>query len=517
MEDRVKRWGGSVALGLLLSACAHRAPVAHIAPPIAQEEPRVWMAASSGERPPAAPREFRGLWVATVANLDWPSTPGKSTEAQKAEALEIITRARELGLNTLILQVRPAADALYPSSHEPWSEALTGIQGRAPTPAYDPLAFWVEASHQAGLDLHAWFNPYRARTAAAKSPLAPNHVANQSPATVKAYGRELWMDPSDPEAADRLLRVVLDVVRRYDIDGVHLDDYFYPYPVKDGAGRKVDFPDEPRWQRYVASGGLKARADWRREQVDRMVLCLSQAVHREKPFVRVGISPFGLGRPEHRPPGIVGFSQYDELYADAERWLQEGWVDYFMPQLYWRREPADQAFGPLLDYWRSQNFRHRHLWPGLYTSRVTGGDAPWPVEEMAAQITLSRNGDPHPGHAHFSASALKRDGGGIHGVLTSLYRGPALVPAAPWMGTEVPPAPTLRRRVSAGITRLEPAPGQALHRLAVWARYGRAWRFFVLSGDGGDIPQTQEGQPLGEVWVTAVGRTGLESVSVLVM
>jgi uncharacterized lipoprotein YddW (UPF0748 family) len=239
-------------------------------------------------------------------------------------------------------------------------------------------------------------------------------------------------------------------------------------------------------------------------------------VHREKPFLRVGISPFGLGRPDRWPPGIQGFSQYDELYADPERWLSEGWVDYLVPQLYWRREPAEQAFGPLLATWRSQNPRHRAVWAGLYTARVGTGEAPWPAEEIAAQIALTRQGDPEPGHAHFSASALTRDAGGINGVLADLYRGPALAPAAPWLLEPPPAPPSLRARVVGAAIHLACDPGETPHRLAVWGRYGKAWRFFVLPGIGGDVPSRVAGEALLDLWVSAVGRTGRESVPVVV-
>jgi uncharacterized lipoprotein YddW (UPF0748 family) len=234
---------------------------------------------AAADLPPPEPREFRGAWVATVANIDWPSKPGLSGAAQRDEAIALLDRARTIGLNAIVLQVRPAGDAIYPSALEPWTEYLSGEQGRAPVvagePAWDPLAFWVHEAHRRGLELHAWFNPYRARHSAAKSPLAASHIGVRRPALVKTYGDMLWMDPGEPEAAAHTLAVVADVVRRYDVDGVHIDDYFYPYPVKQG---EVDlpFPDDDAYARHLLGGGTLARDDWRRSNVDGLVERLRQ-------------------------------------------------------------------------------------------------------------------------------------------------------------------------------------------------------------------------------------------------
>ena len=467
--------------------------------------------APTSAEPPAAPREFRAVWIATVANIDWPSKPGLPVVQQQAEALDIIGKARTLGLNALILQVRPGADALYESSLEPWSEFLTGTQGQAPEPRYDPLAFWIQESHRAGLELHAWFNPYRARPSAARSALAPSHVGIAHPQWVRSYGDQLWLDPSEPAAEAHTLAVILDVVRRYDVDGVHLDDYFYPYPIQDAFGKPLDFPDESDWQTSLAAGGKLSRADWRRSHVDRFIEQLYAAVHSATPQVRVGLSPFGLGRPDLRPAGISGFSQYDELYAHPERWLEQGWLDYLAPQLYWKRDSAGQAFGPLLDYWRGQNKQNRHVWPGLFTSR-SGAKEPWPASEILAQIQLTRAGGGDMGHIHFSAVALVRDYGGLDAGLAELYGGPALVPATPWLPAAVPPTPSVRLEASAAAGRLRVVSesGEAW-LLALWGRYGETWHFFTVPGSGGSIPAHQDGQPLGRCLVSAVGRTGLES------
>jgi uncharacterized lipoprotein YddW (UPF0748 family) len=469
--------------------------------------------AASLDLPPAAPREFRAVWVATVANIDWPSNRRLSVDNQKTEAKDIITQAHALGLNAIILQVRPAADALYASPLEPWSEYLTGEQGKPPDPHYDPLTFWIEEAHKAGIELHAWFNPYRARPSAAQSPLAANHVANTRTNLVKTYGDQLWLDPGEPAAAEHVLAVVLDVVHRYDVDGVHFDDYFYPYPIKDGSGQKMDFPDEPSWQAFLTPGGTLSRADWRRRNVDRFVERVYREVHREKPHVRVGVSPFGIGRPDRRPPGVAGFSQYDELYAHAELWLEQGWVDYLVPQLYWKLGSTDQPFAPLLAYWRAQNPKGRHVWPGLFTSRL-GASEPWATEEITGQIQLTRSPAGKAGHAHFSMVALKKNYGGITERLAEIYGGPALVPTSEWLGGTAPPQPSVRLLRSATdptALRVEQMTGDASCLMAVWGRYGPTWRFFTLPRGAGTIPVRSEEHSLDLAFASSVGRTGLES------
>jgi len=474
----------------------------------------LWAAAATAtqplEMPPPEPREFRAAWVATVANIDWPSQPGLAPDAQRAEAAALLDRAAAIGLNALILQVRPAGDAFYPSALEPWSEYLTGAQGRAPVPAWDPLAWWVREAQARGIELHVWLNPYRARHSAARSPLVAPHLAARQPNLARRYGDQLWIDPGEPAAAAHTLAVVADVVRRYDIDGVHIDDYFYPYPVKSGDA-DLPFPDDESHARYLLGGGLLGRDDWRRANVDALVQELHATVQRIKPWVRFGISPFGLGRPDRRPPGVTGFSQLDKLYADVERWLENGWLDYLAPQLYWPIDRAGQAFPVLLDYWIEQNRARRHVWPGLYTSQVTRGRAAgpgaWPAREIVDQVALQRARPGASGHIHFSMVALLQD---RDGVATRLQQGayatPALVPATPWLDDQPPPAPVLR--LSGAQVRIEPAAGEAAARWAVWRRVGGAWRFAVLPAaqrsfalDGADA-----------VVVSAVDRVGNLSV-----
>lgn len=487
---------------------------------------------------PPAPREFRAAWVATVANIDWPSRPGLPTAQQRAEMIALLDRARQIGLNAIVLQVRPAADAIYPSALEPWSEFLTGAMGTPPETAWDPLAAWVAEAHRRGLELHAWFNPYRARHSMSKTPAHPRHVSIARPEIVRSYGDQLWLDPAEPAAAAHTLAVVSDVLRRYDIDGVHIDDYFYPYPVpapgaaaaasNNGLNTTVPgaaavpptpdlpFPDEVPWQKYRATGGTLSRDDWRRDHVNRLVQALHETVHRIKPHVRFGISPFGLGRPELRPPGIEGFSQYDKLYADVELWVEKGWYDYLAPQLYWAIDRAPQAFPVLLDYWAARVGGSRHLWSGLFTSSIASGTRQWKADEVLQQVSLLRQRPAAGGHIHFSMVALMEDRDGI---ATRLRQGPyaqgALAPASPWLDERRPPVP----KVVAGkrwVTMLA-APGDATFLWAVWRRVGGTWRFAAMPAHETQfevLPRAGE-PPVDAVVVSAVSRTGQESARVV--
>ncbi|MES2073215.1 MAG: family 10 glycosylhydrolase [Pseudomonadota bacterium] len=467
--------------------------------------------------PPPAPREFRAAWVASVGNIDWPSRKNLTAAQQQAEIIAILDTAKAMRLNAVVLQVRPAADALYPSALEPWSEYLSGEQGRPPKPYYDPLQMWIEQAHLRGLELHAWFNPYRARTqATAKLPLAANHVSKQHPSIVKHYGDMLWMDPGEAVAAGQTLAVITDVVRRYDVDGVHLDDYFYPYPVTDGKGLEQDFPDEASWRRYQKEGGKLARADWRRQNVNQLIEQLYAAVHKEKSWVKFGISPFGIGRPDRLPAGISGFSQYDKLYADVELWQQNGWLDYLAPQLYWQIDQAPQAYKVLLDYWIAQNTRGRHVWPGLYTGRINDTEQSWSAQEILNQVGATRDKPGAGGHLHFSMATLMKNKKGIR---EQLQQGPyqyaALIPATPWLGGTPPAQPVLmlEQETSPTAVKLSAKTAAGTSLLAIWRRYGKQWQFSVQPAANSLINVAADPVygALQEIQVSAVDRLGNES------
>lgn len=542
---KLKKAAGLVAiagLAVLLASCKTTPlPPASSTSPLSLPAPSPAFPASS-DVPPPAPREFRAAWVSTVANIDWPSRSNLGAEKQQAEALAILDRARALNLNAIVLQVRPSADAIYPSKLEPWSDVLTGQQGQPPKPFYDPLLFWVTQAHARGIELHAWFNPYRARSNP-KTVLAREHIANTEPQAVKQYGKFLWMDPGEAASSKRMLDVVLDVVRRYDIDGVQIDDYFYPYPIDapGAAGEtaaldslaiaggvtatrpELEFPDQPSWQRYLLSGGTLARADWRRQNVNQLIQNLYEGVHREKSWVRFGVSPFGIGRPDRRPPGIAGFSQYDKLYADAELWLAKGWVDYLAPQLYWPIAQQPQAFDVLLDYWLAQNPRGRHIWPGLYTSRIDNSAKAFAPEEIVKQVAVTRSRAGADGQVHFSMAPLMDNRKGVADLLRAYsYQTQALVPATPWLSSQAPASPLVAlRRLGNGLA-LQIAPGAGailpVTEYALWARYGDQWRFTVIPAQGlrSDWPLPDDARlgPASEVVVSAVDRLGNESARV---
>jgi uncharacterized lipoprotein YddW (UPF0748 family) len=405
----------------LATAALVAAPVAALfaacvaGPPAVVPGPELEPGSSRSPRPAARAdscRELRGVWVATVGNLDWPSAPGLSATRQQEELVTLLDTLAALNANAVIFQVRAAADALYPSALEPWSEVLSGTQGVPPEPLWDPLAFAIESAHARGLELHAWFNPYRARPATSISPAAADHISRRRPDLVKAYGKQLWMDPGEEDVAAHSLAVILDVVKRYDVDGIHLDDYFYPYPEKDATGNVVEFPDEPSFATYVASGGALGREDWRRWNVNKFVKRLHDEVKAVKKDVRVGISPFGIWRPG-RPAQVKGFDAYEEISADARTWLQRGWVDYLAPQLYWPIDQREQSFPALLAWWAGQNTVGSFLWPGLAAFHVGEDGRGWPAGEIAEQIRRTRAQPGVTGHILFSARALLENRGGI--------------------------------------------------------------------------------------------------------
>ena len=455
--------------------------------------------------PPKPLREFRAAWVATVGNIDWPSKKDLTTAEQQTELLAMLDRAAQLKLNVLIFQVRPACDALYASKLEPWSEYLTGVMGKPPQPYYDPLAFAVEEAHKRGLELHAWFNPYRARHFSAKSPPAPSHISRTRPQLVRQYGSYLWLDPGEKEVQDYSLRVILDVVRRYDIDGVHFDDYFYPYPEQDASGKELDFPDAQSWRRFGAKTRL-TREDWRRENVNSFLERVYGSIKAEKPWVKFGISPFGIWRPGY-PPQIEGFDAYAKLYADSRKWLAKGWVDYFVPQLYWPIGPPHQSFPVLLKWWTQQNPKERLLAPGLNSNNVTRH---WKPEEILNQIRLARSQPGVAGHVHFSMKSLMPGSALANALERTIYTEPALVPASPWLGRARPAKPTLAASYPEGPDRLQLSwrsvgPEPVSHWLLQTRAAGR-WKTEILPGNArgrawhGKMPEV--------VAVSAVDRNG---------
>ncbi len=551
-------------------------------------------------------RELRGVWLTTIWSKGWPSRRGMSVEEQQRELREILDRIQALNLNLVLWQVRPTGDAMYASELEPWSEWLTGVEGQAPEPFYDPLEFIIDECHQRGLEFHAWFTLYRARVSSLKSPNVSPHLAVTNPEVVYEYGSFLWMDPGSQVVQDRIYNVIRDVVNRYDVDGIHIDDYFYPYP---GAGAGKPFPDEQTYERYVASlatddglvgepggvgdtddglvtpegdvgetddglvtpegdaGGMVneglttqlesgeegrneelpesgdveeevdeitddaleetegeegeeeeekdkilSLADWRRDNVNRIVERISGAIKEIKPYVKFGISPFGIYR-SGEPEGITGFNQYDGIFTDPKRWLDEGWVDYLAPQLYWGIEPPAQSYPVLLRWWTQQNPQQRHIYPGnaLYKSATKG----WNAAEYEAQVDETRllMQDLSLGNIFFEMKIFNRNPALVEFFEANIYSEPALVPIMPWLVQTQPLTNPVRLR------------GRE-DRLSWWLREEseeeiRSWSLYRMQGDAWRLEQilaaaTREVmvEP-GTYALCAVDRMGQESTGIV--
>ncbi|HEY2574583.1 MAG TPA: family 10 glycosylhydrolase, partial [Verrucomicrobiaceae bacterium] len=403
-----------------------------------------FLASAQIPAPPSPLREFRGAWVATVGGVDFPKRPGDAPAKQQAELRSIVEKASALKLNALIFQVRPMGDAFYQSSIEPWSPYLTGAMGRAPEPMWDPLAFVIKEAHARGMELHAWFNPFRALTG--KNKAGGSHVSLEHPNWVVRYDTDLWMDPGEPGVRERGKAVMLDVLRRYDVDGIHMDDYFYPYPVKK-KGEWLEFDDERTWKKYRDAGGGLDRKAWRRENVDTFVHEVYQGIKQEKPWVRFGISPFGLWRPGYpEGTGKGALDPFDAIGADSLKWLQSGWCDYLAPQLYWPIKTANLSYTALFDWWLKENTAQRHIWPGMASERVKVDRQP---SEILREISITREHAPSmpPGHIHWNFSALMKNKGTLADLVRQrAYQQVALPPDAPWLGNQVPIKPELSMR-----------------------------------------------------------------------
>lgn len=386
---------------------------------------------------PISNYEFRAVWVATVENIDWPSKRGLSVEDQKVEFIRLADMHQRLGMNALIVQIRPVADAFFPSSYEPWSEYLTGKQGAPPVPYYDPLAFMIEETHKRGMEFHAWLNPYRAVFNINKSSIAPSHITKIHPEWFVTYGDKKYFDPGIPEVRRHVVNVVKDLLNRYPLDGIHMDDYFYPYKI---AGK--EFPDQKSFQQY--GRGMK-RDDWRRSNCDSIIKNLYEAIRATNPSVKFGISPFGVWRNKDKDPmgsnTRAGQTNYDDLYADILLWLKNGWMDYVLPQLYWERGFNLADYDILLDWWNEHSYgRHLYIGHGIYRAGAKGG---WSRrEELPEQIQLLRKFPTTHGSAYFSSKSFNNNPNGWNDSLkNNYYARPAIIPPMPWVDATAPDAP----------------------------------------------------------------------------
>lgn len=398
----------------------------------------LYVTASPAQTKDTVPAEFRAAWIATVDNIDWPDKGTTDPATQKAQYLRILDMHVRNGLNAVIVQIRPAADALYPSPYEPWSEWLTGRQGRAPVPYYDPLQFMIAAAHERGLEFHAWLNPYRAIFSLGKTITAGSHITRKHPEWFLNYGDKKYFDPGNKQAQEFVVKVVRDVVKRYDIDGIHFDDYFYPYRI---AGK--EFPDNKTYQRY---GAGMARDDWRRSNTDSIIVLLSRAIKAEKPWVKFGISPFGIWRNSDKDSlgseTKGGQTNYDDLYADILLWLRNGWIDYVAPQIYFEFGHRAAAYETLLKWWAEHSYgKHCYIGIGLYKANT---NAAWRDKTLIPrQIREARETPGVQGAIFFSSRSFVNNPNGWNDSLRlDLYRQPAPIPVMPWLPTR--PAITSR-------------------------------------------------------------------------
>ncbi|MFE7167744.1 glycoside hydrolase family 10 protein [Streptomyces sp. NPDC057616] len=384
--------------------------------------------AAAAPRRRRAPGEMRGVWVATVANRDWPSRPGLTAAEQRAELAGLLDLAVRNRLNAVMFQVRPTADALWPSPYEPWSQFLTGTQGR--DPGWNPLETAVQEAHDRGLELHAWFNPYRVATHTDLTRLAATHPARLRPDWVVPYGGKLHYNPGLPEVRAFVQDAMLDAVRKYPVDAVHFDDYFYPYPV---AGQTFD--DDEAYDTY--GGGFASKADWRRDNIDRLVLEMAARIRRTRPGTRFGISPFAVWRNAATDPlgsdTRAGVQTYDDLHADTRRWVREHWIDYICPQVYWNIGFAAADYATLVPWWAEVargTSTQLYVGEALYRAGDPAQGAAWQdPAELSGHLTLARNHPQVRGHVYFAAKDVATDRiGAMARVVADHYRRPARPP-----------------------------------------------------------------------------------------
>lgn len=383
-------------------------------------------------------RELRAAWVTTVMNIDWPSKKGLSVGEQQQEFARLLDTLQRIGMNAVIVQVRPVADAFYPSSYEPWSEYLSGTQGQPSLPWYNPLTFMIHEARLRGLEFHAWFNPYRA-SMNANLVYADNHPIRQHPEWFVEYDGKYYYDPGHPEAKEYVLQSIMETVKHYDLDAVHFDDYFYPYRIAN-----VEFPDSCSFE----ANGIKTfenKDDWRRSNVDSFVEELSGRIKAEKPHMKFGISPFGVWRNFDKDSTgsktRAGQTNYDDLYADVLKWLRQGWIDYVTPQLYWHIgfEVADYAV--LLDWWSKHTYgKHLYIGHGAYRIGGKGWEDP---NELLNQVTLNRDYGGVQGSMYFSSKVFLQNKDSVNRRMNHIYAYPSLVPVMDWLPAEKPAAPEL--------------------------------------------------------------------------
>lgn len=489
MQQRF-RWKSGVMLSVIMSLGA----AAMAAPPV-----------------PATPRETRAAWCATVSRIDWPPQSGVSPSvvaAQKARMIQHLDALADANMNAMYFQVRPAGDAFYDSSIEPWSQWLTGSQNTAAT--WDPLAFAIQEGHARGIEIHAWINPYRVALDHNTSNKALSHVTRQRPdLCVKHSDGRTYLDPGKRDSIDWIKNVIADIVTNYDVDGVVFDDYFYP---------GTNFADSATYQAYVNGGGTMSLANWRRENVNTLIREVYELVHDIRTTCQFGVGPFGIWRPGN-PPGVVGADYYASHYCDSRKWLQEGWVDSLSPQLYWTLGSSGQPFGALIDWWVAQN-TSRHVLASTAVYRV--GDSTYSgwggttSAEIVNQVNRTRQAS-GVGNVHYSIRWLTDNPKGVRTALKAgPYAKPALRPAATWLDNTPPPTPNASMGAPTGspsrrLISFSQNPGDEKAKWWVVHTYnGSTWNTVVLPGSATSYSAPGNTQ---EFAVSAVDRAGNESLN----
>jgi uncharacterized lipoprotein YddW (UPF0748 family) len=377
--------------------------------------------------------EFRGVWIASVDNIDWPIKGMVNVDSQKTEYIRQLEMHKSNGMNAVIVQVRPAADAFYPSSYEPWSQWLTGTQGKPPSPYYDPMQFMIDEAHKRGFVFHAWLNPYRADFKIGASSIGPSHITKLHPEWFLEYGDKKYFDPANKDAQRFVVNVVRDIVNRYDVDAIHMDDYFYPYRI---AGK--EFPDSIS---YLNSKSSLTKEDWRRSNVDSIIKDISIVIKKEKSWVQFGISPFSVWRNKDKDPrgsdSKAGQTNYDDLYADILLWLKEKWIDYVAPQLYLEIGHDRIDYVKLLDWWSKNSFgRHLYIGHGIYrTAGSSPTNAAWrKPDELPNQIKLLRQYSNVHGSIYFSSKSFNSNPNGwCDSLKNNYYKLSAQIPLMDWL------------------------------------------------------------------------------------
>ncbi|GAB3443011.1 glycoside hydrolase family 10 protein [Actinophytocola sediminis] len=495
--------------------------------------PAVSAAAPSGGTHCPAPdprtpkQQLRAEWIASVANIDWPSRTGLTAAQQRAELVGWYDEAVELGLNAVVVQVRPTADAFWPSPFEPWSHWLSGAQGT--DPGYDPLAFAVAEAHKRNLEFHAWFNPYRVSMGTDVNALVPTHPARVHPEWVIPYGGKLYYNPGIPAVREFTIDAIMDAVRRYDVDAVHFDDYFYPYPV---AGQT--FADADTYAEY--GGAFDTIADWRRDNVDRLIAELSAEIRAVKPHVQFGVSPFAIWRNASTDPTGSptqgGVQTYDDLYADTRKWVREEWIDYIVPQVYWNIGFTVADYAKLVPWWSDVVAgTDVALYVGQANYKVAdpAQGAPWhDPNEMSGHLTFNRDHPQVRGDIYFSAAQVRKNALGHMDIVKSEhYADPAFTPTPGRLAARGPRTPVLvdvdrtrdgarlrlvgtdRRTAAYGVYRVE---GTQAHCATVDGRNLVA----TLRADAGPVTFVDPGAQHGTKYtyvVTALDRAHNESTA----